>query len=753
MDWLDFSPAVAVWAVLLDAVPMPAALIDADGQVLCANNESAPPIGTVLPSDWVVTALDGNDGISLATRAEEDVRDHLLRQFFGAEGVLFVIFDHRGRIMELNEASAHLLGYERRELIGTDAWTLMPPKAIEMRKQILADLDRLGRAAPIVPLRTRDGSYREISWTFELDDSTDTCFAIGRDVTEERRRNQVLIDSHRIFENVGEFLIVLDEAYVLRRANPAFYRMMGYKPEDVVAEKFLPVVHNSDRSKFAVTSLRSRLKGPKDCLTRWRTAEGEWRWIDTTFARDNEDRGFHLVSRDVTEEYRLNAELHRRAFTDELTGLANRSQLLTEIDHAASEDATPVLLFCDLDRFKVINDSLGHNAGDELLRQLARRLVGLEALGPETLVARLGGDEFVVFLPRGSVEEAHRAAEAIIEEVNLPFLIGDRVAHVGVSVGVAISEVGTIRSAAELLSEADTAAYSAKELGRGRYVVFDATLRRMVDRRFNVEAGLHRALEEDGFELHYQPVVSLLGGGILGAEVLLRWRDGDGKLHYPSEFLDVAEETGLVAPIGDAVIIEAIEAAAGWLTDGREVTISVNVTASQLSEPTFVQKVMSTLQRFSLPPQLLILELTESEVVSDLDRTVPALQRLREAGLRVALDDFGTGYSSLSHLRQLPIDIVKIDRSFVAEITNDETTRHLISAVLTLCDALGLRVVAEGIETSDQAGALSELGCAVAQGFFYSRPVPAAEFERLLGLSDQGDSDYRPLAAADRLMW
>ena len=732
---------------------MQAALVDSERRVLCANHESAPEIGTLLPSDWTVVPLDGNDGVALATRAEEDVRDHLLRQFFGAEGVLFVIFDPQGRIMELNDASANILGYERHELIGTDAWTLMPPKAMEMRKQILSDLDRLGRSSPVVPLRTRDGSYREISWTFELDDSTDTCFAIGRDVTEERRRNRVLVDSHRIFETVGEFLIVLDESYVLRRANPAFYRMMGYEPGEMIGEKFLPIVKDDDRSKFAVTSLRSRLKGPKDCLTRWRTAQGEWRWIDATFARDNQDRGFHLVARDVTEEYRLNAELHRRAFTDELTGLANRSQLLAEMDNAASEHATPVLLFCDLDRFKVINDSLGHHAGDELLRQLARRLVGLESLGPDALVARLGGDEFVVFLPRGSVEQAQQAAEAIIAEVGLPFLIGDRVAHVGVSVGVALSEVGATRSPAELLSEADTAAYSAKELGRGCYVVFDETLRKVVDRRFNVEAGLHHALEEDGFELHYQPVVTLLGGSILGAEVLLRWRDAEGNLRYPSDFLDVAEETGLVASIGDVVLLEAIEAASGWLSDGRDVTISVNVTASQLSEPTFVSTVMSTLESFSLPPQLLILELTESEVVSDLDRTVPALRRLRDAGVRVALDDFGTGYSSLSHLRQLPIDIVKIDRSFVAEITTDETTRHLISAVLTLCDALGLRVVAEGIETSDQAGALGELGCAVAQGFFYSRPVPAEEFERLLGSGDTGTADYRPLAASDRLMW
>lgn len=737
-----------MWAVAVDAMPMPALLIASDGDVLYENTALDPPIGSSLDTAeaanglligadgrrWRLSDVGGTSAVRLATLEAEDVRDHMLRQFFAADGVLFVVSDRHGLVLEANEAAARLLGLTRDQMRGLDAWTLLAPGGEELREQVHADLARVGRAAPTVKMKTTAGGYREVAWTLEFDESTETCLAVGRDVTEERRVNRVLVDSHRIFQNVGEFLLVVDEAFTFTRANPAFFRMMGYAADDVLGRKIIPMVHIEDRGKFMVASLRSRMNNVDECLTRWQTADGEWRWIDATFAYDAEDRGFHLVARDVTEEHRLNAELHRRAFTDELTGLANRSHLLGEIDRLYELGRAPVLLFCDLDRFKVVNDSLGHPAGDELLRQLAQRLVILCEASHDAVVARLGGDEFVVLLPGASQAEATATAIAIIGAVAAPFQIDDRLAHVGVSVGVALSAGYHRRGAAVLLSEADTAAYAAKEQGRGRFVVYDELLRELVDRRFNVEAGLHSALQEDRFELHYQPVVALPGGGILGAEVLLRWRDSDGVLHLPSDFLEVAEETGLIGAIGDVVLIDAICEAASWTSNGRQLTVSVNVTAGQISEPGFVEGVLTTLRRSNLAPELLVIELTESAVVSDLDRTVPALEQLRSAGVRVALDDFGTGYSSLSHLRQLPIDIVKIDRSFVSEIT-DPTARSLVLAVVQLCDALGLDVVAEGIETVDQAAALEQLGCTVAQGYLFDRPLTANEFASRLGLA------------------
>ncbi len=625
--------SVASWSAMLSVLPIPAALVDADGFVIATNRwiDAKPGDALIAPADeavapglafgvdstsrWRVRPLDEAATVLVATGEREDAGDHLLRKFFSSGDALFVVYDQAGRIIESNAAWENLLGYDHQEMFGFDSWTLLRPGDKRTRIDVEAELRRHGRCEPAFEMRAADGSYRMVQWALHFDTTVGRCFGIGRDVTEEDKQT---------------------------------------------------------------------------------------------------------------------AELERRAYTDELTGLANRARFIDELHSWFTASNTPAVLFCDLDHFKVINDSLGHQAGDQLLSQLAGRLSKL-AISKDSLVARLGGDEFVILLGNADQDRAVCAAKEVLATMSMPFEIGGRPVHGSMSIGIAVADRSRAGTADELLSEADTAAYKAKGLGRSRFVVFDRELRAAVDRRFNVEEGLHYAIENDKLEVFYQPIVTLPSGGVVGVEALIRWRNEDGELIGPGGFLDVAEEAGLMPQISRIVLRSAAEVGAEFARAGRDLVVSVNVDGQDLADTGFVERTLQTLTDTGMSPHKLLLEITESAVYNT-ESSLPLLRDLRSHGIRIGLDDFGTGFSSLAHLRELPIDVVKVDRSFVADLVNDDVTRAVTASLVSLCGALGLKVVLEGIETTEHASAVEQIGGTMAQGYLFHRPMPIDQLRQLLGL-------------------
>jgi diguanylate cyclase (GGDEF)-like protein len=396
------------------------------------------------------------------------------------------------------------------------------------------------------------------------------------------------------------------------------------------------------------------------------------------------------------------------------------------------------VLFMDFDRFKLVNDSLGHDVGDELLRQIALRLrLALRegdavARGEDNAhtAARIGGDEFVILLDgiRG-VEDAELVARRLLFILSQPYQIGEHEVHSSVSIGVVASD--TNRGDADaLLRDADTAMYEAKRAGRGRYVMFDATMHERVARTLDLENDLRRALQNDEFFVVYQPIVDLASGALRGAEALARWRHPERGIVPPLEFIPVAEETGLITALGARVLREACDQFMLWretLGAAAPQSVSVNLSRAQLGQDDLDERVQHELLRSGMPPQCLRLEVTESLAMQD-SSALGMLHRLKALGVSLALDDFGTGYSSLACLHEIPVDIVKIDRSFVSQLGQNDHRRVLIQATVLVARALGIKTVAEGVETAEQAQLLEDLGCTMAQGFLFGRPLTPTEF-------------------------
>jgi diguanylate cyclase (GGDEF)-like protein/PAS domain S-box-containing protein len=472
-----------------------------------------------------------------------------------------------------------------------------------------------------------------------------------------------------------------------------------------------------------------------------RSSDGSWGWASVSAEpRLDPDRSIReviLTFEDVTQQRTAETELAIQTFRDRLTSLPNRTLFMERLTQAIlrteRRKLSTAVLFLDLDRFKVVNDSLGHEAGDHLLVQVARRLRG--CLRPEDTVARLGGDEFIVlFEDFASANDGLRVAERIVESITEPFPIHGQEVFTTCSMGLAICTLAST-SPSELVRDAEVAMYRAKAQGEGRIEIFDPSMNAQALARFQLESELRRALERNEFMLFYQPLISLGTGQIEGWEALIRWKHPERGMVPPLDFITVAEETGLIVPIGKWVLEEAMRQAHSWheafATEPPRL-MNVNISARQFQQRELITTVTDALEASGFQPSCLKLEITESIMMRDPLASLEAMKVFRGLDIHLVIDDFGTGYSSLSYLKRFPVDTLKVDKSFVDGLGKDAESTAIVGAVISLAKSLSMRVTAEGIETPEQLAQLRALNCDQGQGYFFSRPLPAAQAEELL---------------------
>jgi diguanylate cyclase (GGDEF)-like protein/PAS domain S-box-containing protein len=664
------------------------------------------------------------------------------------------ITDVSGRILYTNPADAAMHGYRPEEVIGKDVRIYaLPGTAKPLSSEELAELRSWQRDTVNV---RKDGSTFPVHLTSDVirgrDGSVIGVVTTCEDITERKRAEEALRESEERYalaarganDGLWDWNLKTGEIYY----SPRWKEMLGYSEGELGGspEEWFSRVHPEDLS-----ALQSELAAHRDGRTghfehehRLRHRDGSYRWmlVRGIAVRDPQGVAYRMAGSltDITERKETEARLMYDALHDPLTGLPNRAFFLTLLDRSIRRakrrrDYLFAVLFIDLDRFKLVNDSLGHGVGDQLLVELARRLKS--CLRPGDVVARLGGDEFTVLLDDiRDASDATRVAERILNELQAPFNLGGHEAFTTASIGIALSTEGH-ELPEYVLRDADTAMYRAKVRGKARYEMFDEAMHARAVAQLKLETDLRRALSRKEFRVQYQPIVELASGTITGFEALVRWEHPERGLVPPAEFIPVAEETGLVIPIGRFVLETACRQTAEWqrkYPSYRDLSISVNLSVRHFQRPDLVEQIMEVLRDTKLPPRSLRLEITESVLMDDPDANKETIRALRERGVQVQIDDFGTGYSSLSYLQRFSVDTLKIDRSFIA----GGETWDIVQTIVGLARDLGVDVIAEGVETEEQRGRLRALHCHRAQGYLFCEPVDAEIAERMLAAQWRG---------------
>ena len=652
-----------------------------------------------------------------------------------------------GRFLRVNRSLCEILGYPERELLGKTFQELTHPDDLEF------DLEHLRRllAGEVRTYQTekrylhQDGHvvWALLSVSVVHDEEDEPLYFVSQiqDVSERKKVEKVIIESEERFrslvQNSSDIITILGADGTVLYVSPAVERVTGYRPEEQVGTNAFGSVHPDDREQalntFAEVLKRPGLHPPLEFRVPHK--DGSWRYLEhvvNNLLDDPTVQGVVINSWDVTERKALVEQLSYQAFHDLLTGLPNRALFMDRLEHALTRadrrGSKVAVLFTDVDNFKVINDSLGHKAGDQLLVAIAERLKA--CLRPEDTAARLGGDEFTILVEDvAGVGEVVQIAERIAEILRPPFALGEQEVFATVSTGIALNSSAQ-EQAADLLRHTDLAMYRAKRRGKARHEVFEPSMDAKVVERLILETGLRRALVRQQFKVYYQPIVALESGKVAGVEALVRWEHPQRGLLLPEAFLSVAEETGLIVRIGQWVLREAVKQARIWqerYPGTPPLTVSVNLSPRQFFHPNLVAEV---LEESEIEPASLQLEITEGSMAtngtSSSDRT---LRNLKRMGVQLAIDDFGLGYSSLSYLKRFPVDFLKIDRSFTAGLGGEPNgaskDTEIVKAMIELTHALGLKVIAEGVETSEQLRRLRNMKCDFAQGNYFSEPLPS----------------------------
>ena len=685
------------------------------------------PVGGVV----VATEVTGE------RRAQEALEQHdaRFRALVQRSADAALIADESGAIVWASPAVKEVFGYEPDEVVGNLGFDFVHPDDVA---HVASRYDELLGGRPQAPLemriRTADGSW---CWVEEqLTNLLDEPAVAGvvanlRDITERRRASEAVAASEQryrtIVESAGEGICIFDGEGRVVVANPRLRSMLRIEADP---KSLFDFVHPDDLH-LAMEGYARRCSGESyHAEVRFVRSDGETVHVLVTAnpLRGADDRieGGVLMLTDITERKRAEEELARLALTDLVTGLPNRALILDRLEHALARAQRyrhrVAVMFLDVDQFKLVNDSFGHFVGDELLRAIAGRLTDAVRSG-DTTIGRLGGDEFVV-LCEGleNDSDAVGIATRIHDALADPFRVGTHELYVTVSLGVAIGPPGDPDT---LLSHADAAMYRAKQTGRARTELFDDELREAARERLQLLTELRAAIEHGQLVLEYQPVLDLASGQVTGVEALVRWQHPTRGTIPPAAFIGAAEDSGLIVAMGAEVLQMALRQAAIWDEQGLHLTMSVNLSPKQISDPSLVERISSALRESRFDPGRLCLEITEGALMEDVNAAVEVMGQLRQLGASLAIDDFGTGYSSLTYLSRLPVDTLKIDRSFIAPLPDEGEA--IVEAITRLAAAIGVLTVAEGVETPGQAQAAQRLGCAAAQGYLWSRPVPAEQ--------------------------
>jgi diguanylate cyclase (GGDEF)-like protein/PAS domain S-box-containing protein len=586
-------------------------------------------------------------------------------------------------------------------------------------------------------------SYRK-----QLDATQKHAEQAERHAEEQRIISQALRKSEEHFRSafdyaaVGMALVGTDGSWL--SVNRSLCKLVGYSEQELLQMNFQSITHPDDLGDSLADLYRMLEGGLVNTMREKRYIHKQghlvWATISSSSVFDENGKPMHFIlqAQDITERKQAEEQLHHAAFYDSLTGLPNRALFTEHLQLTINRskqypDHMFGMLFLDIDRFKNINDSLGHVVGDQLLKAVAERLA--RCVRPEDTVSRFGGDEFAILLNGiNHAADALAITERILRDIEAPFKLSGYDVFTSASIGVALSTIG-YTGTEEILRDADTAMYRAKEQGKGRLEVFDKVMHARAIARLQLENDLRHALERGEFEVYYQPIMNLEEGSISGFEALIRWQHPVRGLVSPVEFIPVAEDTELIIPIGQWVLLEACRQVREWQSafpSEKPLTISVNLSGKQFKQPDLVGQVKRILYQTGLDPHCLRLEITESMVMEDAESAIAMLRQLRSLNVQLSIDDFGTGYSSLSYLHRFPVNILKVDKSFVMRMSIDEESLGIVETIITLASKLRMQVVAEGIETGEQWDRLKALQCKYGQGYLFSAPVPAAEAEALI---------------------
>jgi diguanylate cyclase (GGDEF)-like protein/PAS domain S-box-containing protein len=585
---------------------------------------------------------------------------------------------------------------------------------------------------------------------------------IAYDVTAQREAEDARDAEARRFrslvQNATDLVAIIAAGGTTSYVTPSVKRMLGFQPEEFKGMTAHDLVHPEDiegASNALAASLNSA-GSHSPAQFRLLHRNGTYRWVEASFASALDDpaiQGVIVNARDITERKAIEEQLVHQALHDRLTDLPNRPLLADRLQRAlgrlARRQGAVAVVSLNVDRFRFVNENLGHDAGDELLIDVAGRLAG--GLRSTDTLARVGGDEFVISIEVSGEHEALVLANSLLDRFAEPLHVRGREVHLSVSIGVALTQDAT-ESPEHLLRAAELAMRRAKAAGGGRVEAFDESMRARAVGRLEMESALRRAIDQKELRVFYQPVVSLADRSIVGGEALVRWERPDVGLVSPADFIPLAEETGLIVPIGEWIFEQACIQVEEWNRGSkRPLSVAVNLSVRQFADPVLLQRLKRVISRSAVDPSCISLEITESMLIEDNDFVLEALVALKALGIRLALDDFGTQYSSLSYLRRFPFDILKVDQSFVRDMLNEARDREIVRSVISLAHAIGLTVVAEGIETEEQFEAVREMGADRAQGYLLARPLPAAAFSELLRPASAMQLSRSPGAASTRL--